>query len=67
MKKDDLGADKCKNKIHLKKKILGLFSRFSDLLVNQGLRFAIQIVLAKLLLLEDFGISGMLTVFYTVT
>lgn len=50
-----------------KKTILGLFWSFSDLLANQGIRFIIQIILARLLLPKDFGIIGMITVFIAVS
>ncbi len=50
-----------------KKTISGLFWSFSDLIANQGIRFIIQIVLARLLLPEDFGIIGMITVFIAVS
>lgn len=50
-----------------KKTISGLFWSFSDLLSNQGIRFIIQIVLARLLLPEDFGIIGMITIFIAVS
>jgi O-antigen/teichoic acid export membrane protein len=52
----------------LKKKTLsGLFWSFSDLIINQGIKFIIQIVLARLLLPKDFGIIGMITVFIAVS
>ena len=46
-----------------KKTISGLFWSSSDLIANQGIRFIIQIVLARLLLPEDFGLLGMALVF----
>ncbi|MGL4876030.1 MAG: MOP flippase family protein [Clostridium sp.] len=52
----------------LKKKTLGgLMWTFSDLIVNQGLQFVIQIVLARLLLPEEFGLIGMITIFIAVS
>ena len=50
-----------------KKTVSGLFWSFSDLIANQGIRFIIQIVLARLLLPKDFGIIGMITVFIAVS
>ena len=49
------------------KTVSGLFWSFLDLLANQGIRFIIQIVLARLLLPEHFGIIGMITVFIAVS
>lgn len=49
------------------KTISGLFWSFSDLIANQGIRFIIQIVLARLLMPKDFGIIGMITVFIAVS
>ncbi|MGL4850421.1 MAG: MOP flippase family protein [Clostridium sp.] len=46
-----------------KKTVGGLIWTFSDLIVNQGLQFVIQIVLARLLLPEEFGLIGMITIF----
>jgi len=52
----------------LKSKTLsGLFWSFSDLIVNQGIQFVIQIILARLLLPKDFGIIGMVTIFIAVS
>ena len=45
------------------KTISGLMWSFSDLIANQGIRAIMQIVLARLLLPEDFGIIGMITIF----
>jgi len=50
-----------------KKTISGLLWSFSDLIANQGIKFIIQIVLARLLLPKDFGIIGMITVFIAVS
>jgi len=50
-----------------KKTISGLFWSSSDLIANQGIRFIIQIALARLLLPEDFGIIGMITVFIAIS
>lgn len=50
-----------------KKTISGLFWSFSDLIANQGIQFIIQVILARLLVPEDFGIIGMLTVFIAVS
>lgn len=50
-----------------KKTILGLFWSFSDLIANQGIRFIIQIILARLLLPNDFGIIGMISVFIAIS
>jgi len=46
-----------------KKSINGLLWSFLDLVANQGIQFIIQIVLARLLLPEHFGIIGMIIVF----
>lgn len=50
-----------------KKTISGLFWTFSDLIMNQGIQFIIQIILARLLLPEDFGLIGMITVVIAVS
>lgn len=50
-----------------KKTISGLFWSFLDLFANQGIKFAIQIILARLLLPKDFGIIGMITVFIAIS
>lgn len=49
------------------KTISGLFWSFSDLIMNQGIQFFIQIILARLLLPEDFGLIGMITVVIAVS
>lgn len=46
-----------------KKTISGLLWSFGDLMGNQGIQFIIQIILARLLVPEDFGIIGMILVF----
>ncbi|NLT46251.1 MAG: lipopolysaccharide biosynthesis protein, partial [Thermotogaceae bacterium] len=45
----------------------GLFWSFSDLIANQGIQFLIQVVLARLLLVEDFGLIGMITIFIAIS
>lgn len=50
-----------------KKTISGLLWSFSDLIVNQGIQFVIQIILARLLVPKDFGIIGMITVFIAIS
>ncbi len=50
-----------------KKTISGLFWSFSDLILNQGIQFVIQIFLARLLLPEEFGLIGMITVFISIS
>ncbi|MBU3091653.1 lipopolysaccharide biosynthesis protein [Clostridium sp. CF011] len=50
-----------------KKTISGLFWSFSDLIANQGIQFVILVILARLLVPEDFGIIGMITVFIAVS
>lgn len=45
------------------KTITGLFWTFSEMIMNQGVQFFIQIILARLLLPEDFGVIGMITIF----
>ncbi|MBU3127162.1 lipopolysaccharide biosynthesis protein [Clostridium tagluense] len=50
-----------------KKTIAGLFWSFSDLIANQGIQFIIQVILARLLVPEDFGIIGMITVFIAIS
>lgn len=47
--------------------ISGMLWSFSDLIMNQGLSFIIQIILARLLLPEDFGIIGMITIFIAIS
>lgn len=50
-----------------KKTILGLFWSFSDLIANQGIKFIIQVILARLLVPKDFGVIAMITVFIAVS
>ncbi|KQL33384.1 oligosaccharide flippase family protein, partial [Psychrobacillus sp. FJAT-21963] len=52
----------------LKSKTLkGLFWSFTELLANYGIQFIIQIVLARLLLPEYFGIIGMILVLIAIS
>lgn len=46
-----------------KKTVSGLLWSFGDMMGNQGVQFIIQIILARLLVPEDFGIIGMILVF----
>ncbi len=46
-----------------KKTISGLLWSFGDMMGNQGIQFIIQIILARLLAPEDFGLIGMILVF----
>ncbi len=46
-----------------KKTIGGLLWSFGDLIGNQGIQFLIQIILARMLLPEHFGLIGMILVF----
>ncbi|MGU8462522.1 lipopolysaccharide biosynthesis protein [Clostridium perfringens] len=50
-----------------KKTMSGLFWTFSETVLNQGIQFLIQIFLARLLLPEEFGLIGMVTVFIAVS
>lgn len=50
-----------------KKTISGMIWSFSDLLANQGIRFIVLIVLARLLTPEDFGLIAMITVIIAVS
>ena len=53
---------------HLKKKaVSGLIWTFADLFINQGLQFFIQIILARLLLPDDFGLIGMITIIIAIS
>jgi len=45
----------------------GLFWSFSDLIANQGIQFVIQVILARMLLPEDFGLIGMITIFISLS
>ncbi|MCM3639276.1 lipopolysaccharide biosynthesis protein [Sporosarcina luteola] len=49
------------------KTITGVFWSFTDLLANHGIQFLVQIILARLLLPEHFGILGMVLVFISVS
>lgn len=49
------------------KTIKGLLWSFSELLMNQGFSVVIQIILARLLLPEDFGLIGMITIFISIS
>lgn len=52
----------------LKKKTLsGLLWSFGDLMGNQGSQFIIQIILARMLLPEDFGLIGMIIIFVAIS
>jgi len=56
------------NKNSLKNQtISGLFWTFSDLIMNQGIQFVIQIILARLLSPEDFGLIAMITVVISIS
>lgn len=50
-----------------KKTIGGIFWTILEMLGRQGVTFVIQIILARLLVPEDFGLIGMLTVFITLS
>ncbi len=41
----------------------GLFWSFTDLISNQGIQFILQVILARILLVKDFGLIGMITIF----
>ena len=49
------------------KTVSALFWSFSDLLAGHGIKFIIQIILARLLVPKDFGIIGMIMVFIAVS
>lgn len=49
------------------KMMIGLFWSFTDLMANHGIQFIIQIILARILLPEHFGIIGMIVVFIAVS
>lgn len=49
------------------KTINGMIWAFCDLLANYGTNFLIQIILARLLLPEDFGLIGMINVFISLS
>jgi len=50
-----------------KKTISGMVWSFADLMANQGIQFILQIILARLLLPEHFGLIGMVLVFIAVS
>ena len=50
-----------------RKTIDGLFWSFADLMAGQGIQFMIQIILARLLLPEHFGIIGMILVIIAIS
>ncbi|RNF39525.1 lipopolysaccharide biosynthesis protein [Planococcus salinus] len=50
-----------------KKTIGGLLWSFGDLMGNQGIQFIIQIILARMLMPEDFGLIGMILVFVAIS
>ena len=50
-----------------RKTTTGLFWSFIDLSANQGIQFIIQIILARLLLPEHFGVIGMIIVFIAIS
>ena len=49
------------------KTIKGLLWSFSELIMNQGFSVVIQIILARLLMPEDFGLIGMITIFISIS
>lgn len=56
------------NEKNIKEKtVRGIFWSFSDVILNQGIQFIIQLVLARLLIPEEFGVIGMITVFIAVS
>lgn len=56
-----------KEKSLKQKTIKGLIWSFGDLVANQGIQFIIQIILARLLLPEHFGLVGMILVFIAIS
>lgn len=50
-----------------KKTVGGLLWSFGDLMGNQGIQFIIQIILARMLVPEDFGLIGMILVFIAIS
>lgn len=50
-----------------KKAAAGMFWSVTELVVRQGIQFVIQILLARLLLPEEFGIVGMVAIFIAVS
>ncbi|MFW6008655.1 MAG: oligosaccharide flippase family protein, partial [archaeon] len=57
----------CENKTLKNKTVTGMIWSFSDTLGRQLVQFIVQIVLARLILPEDFGLIGMVTVFITLS
>ena len=52
----------------LKEKVIkGMVWSFSEIISQQGINFVIQIFLARLLMPEDFGLIGMITIFIAVS
>ncbi|MCG7345453.1 lipopolysaccharide biosynthesis protein [Sporosarcina sp. ACRSL] len=49
------------------KTIIGVFWSFMDLMANHGIQFGVQIILARLLLPEHFGLIGMILVLIAVS
>lgn len=47
--------------------IIGLIWSFFELVMNQGVQLAIQVILARLLSPRDFGIIGMVTIFICIS
>ncbi|MBE6062868.1 MAG: lipopolysaccharide biosynthesis protein [Clostridium butyricum] len=56
-----------KSKNLTSKTINGLIWSFSELIMNQGFSVIIQVILARLLLPEDFGLIGMITIFISIS
>ncbi|MBA9025653.1 lipopolysaccharide biosynthesis protein [Peribacillus huizhouensis] len=50
-----------------RKTISGLFWSFADLVANQGIQFILQIILARLLLPEHFGLIAMIAIFIAIS
>jgi O-antigen/teichoic acid export membrane protein len=50
-----------------KKTMSGMLWSFTDLMANQGIQFVIQIILARILLPEHFGLIGMILVFISIS
>ena len=54
--------------ISLKRKtMIGFFWSFTDLMANHGINFIIQIILARLLIPEHFGIIGIIFIFISIS
>lgn len=49
------------------KTLIGVLWSFADMAANHGLQFIIQIILARLLLPEQFGLIGMILVFIAIS